>query len=823
MAYTLEQLQKMGATPVAPSAPSTSAPKAGYTYEQLQTMGAHPVSRETTPPPSNIGKPEQQDGFLKTLIKDPIKTLVVKPAIRTANALGAAGVYAFGNQDQKERVDKYLSEDQVVDVPVLGRYTIEGVKNKPTDVAKQLTGEALKTGSYLVGGGGTVGAAKTAFGGGLKSAVMQGAKAGAVSGGAYGAGQSLEEGGSVTDALKSAATGVAIGGAVGAAVPLVPAAARGVKNIFSTRAENQATKTALLQSGAADSRVAKQTLNEAGAVVKDKVASEAVRQGIPEADVALMKSGSMTDASKMIKMLDIRESQITNKRITDRATDVVGDTFITKIANPLSDKNKQAAQQLNLVAQRLAGKKVNPTQAVKGLADDLEEAGVTVSKKTGLLNFKNSNFEGLPGPQHLITNVWARAMRNAKTGDALQLHRTKSYIDEIVNYGKQAEGLSGKAQGILKKFRHNIDSALDTKFPSYNQANTVYSDTINELGKIAEAMGRNFKVGDSFADARAGVVMRRILSNTKSRSDLLQLLETSQNVLKKYGVKLDEDIITQANFADTLEKMLGSEAPTSFLGQIEKGLESFGSSSGFEGMQQVGSAASEFARGNVVRGTIKIGAHAIDVLRNVNQENKIKALRALLNATAKKKGSATVFGTKAAEKAFEKLPPAAVAKVPSDFVPAIVTKNPIQESSPATYEFIKKWTSYDNMLNKNRNVSTYERMREDITPEIYKNLSKYKPKQPIELYRFQRKGQETPILSSWSKDEQWVRDMAEMDGMEFIQKTFSPDEILVDVERIPSKEELTDIGEVIVKARNYRNVAPIIPVVPKTSAWAKIK
>jgi hypothetical protein len=130
--------------------------------------------------------------------------------------------------------------------------------------------------------------------------------------------------------------------------------------------------------------------------------------------------------------------------------------------------------------------------------------------------------------------------------------------------------------------------------------------------------------------------------------------------------------------------------------------------------------------------------------------------------------------------------------------------------SPSTQveSFIKRWTAYDNMLNKGgKNLYTYDRLKNEITPEIYKELSKYKPKEPIELYRFQKKGIETPILSSWSKDKQWVMDMAELPEMEFIKKTFSPNEILVDIEKIPSKTELTDIGEVIVKAKNYRNVS----------------
>ena len=117
-------------------------------------------------------------------------------------------------------------------------------------------------------------------------------------------------------------------------------------------------------------------------------------------------------------------------------------------------------------------------------------------------------------------------------------------------------------------------------------------------------------------------------------------------------------------------------------------------------------------------------------------------------------------------------------------------------------DFIKKWTRYDNMINRNgANLSTFDRLKNEITPELEKELSKYKPKEPLTLYRFQEKGRKTPELSSWSKDQTWVEDMAEFPGRnyEVLKRTFSPDEILVDIERIPSKTELTDIGEVIVK------------------------
>lgn len=613
---TLEQLKSMGATP----AISNSQPKSkGLTFDELQKMGAKPVmtsapQEESKGLISNIGS-----GISNVFrgITEPVVTLGIARPIQAIKAI-------MGDEKQ-------TAEDLAVNLPYYGK--IEAPQTGK-DLLKDV-GRAAETVALGIGGGG----AKTLVKGFAKPAlgtlVKQGAKVGAISGGAFGAGSALESGGGVKEAIEKGATGALIGGGIGGAIPLAGAGiSKTIGKVNEKLAEKSAQKLEqanLIKSGVPEAKIASKTLSETGRVIPDKIAKESIRQGIPEADVALIKNSSQTDKSKMLKMLDIRESQLTNKRVIDRATDVVGNTFTEKLAKPIEKLNKEAGKKLDMVAQRLAGKKVDPTGAVTQFASDLESSGITVTGK-GLLNFKGSNFEGLKGAQQLITSVWNRAMRVAKTGDAMQLHRAKSYIDEIVNYGKQAEGLSGKAQSILKTFRHNIDAVLDSKFPVYNKVNTVYTDTIGELNKLGATLGRKFRLGDTFSDAQAGLVMRRILSNTQSRSEVLKLLDSMQTVAKKYGIKMDEDIITQANFADVLETMFKSEAPGSFLGQVEKGLESFGSSSGFGGVQQVGSAASELARGNIIRGTIKAGGYAIDVLRGVNQENKIKALRALLKA-----------------------------------------------------------------------------------------------------------------------------------------------------------------------------------------------
>jgi hypothetical protein len=519
--------------------------------------------------------------------------------------------------------------------------------------ARDIAGSALEIGSFLIptgaiarglgfAGKGAITAAravKAARALKLGQRVGLGAVAGGLGGGLAEAGRAVGEEGVGAGEVLTRATGGAIAGAgFGAAIPL---AARGVSKAFggirervAERAARPARQAELLRKGIPETEVARKTLTEAGKVVRDPKAVKAIRQGVSEGDVAIIKGASQLDKQKMAKMLSIRKSQITNPRITARATDVVGDTFLEQ-AKFIEKTNREAGKRLGAVAQKLGGKKADPTSAITEFANQLDNAGVKANRK-GQLSFAGSDFEGLKAPQTAIRNVWARAMRIAKSRDAQQMHRTKSYIDEVVDYGKSAEGLSGRAQRILKGFRRNVDAVLDTNFPEYNKVNSIYAETIRELDEIGRAMGRRFKLDDTLAGAKAGTTMRRISSNVQSRANILQLLESMQGVATKHGFKVKDDIINQALFADSLEKLLGTEAPTSFLGQVERGV------ARATGIAEVGA---DIARGRPLAATLRLGRVGFDIARGRTQENMIKALDDLLKVKPR-----TVFGKPRAEK-----------------------------------------------------------------------------------------------------------------------------------------------------------------------------
>lgn len=172
------------------------------TQEQFSNLRSQGLSVEqivafeagNTPAPA----PQPQKSLLRTIVEDPVKTLVVKPAVRFGQAAGSLVAGALGVSPEK------LQETARKDVTI-GGITIEGQKPMFEGGASQILGDAAKATSYLYTGGTTVG---------LKPFV----KTGAVSGGLYSFGDSVQKA-EATPA--SVAYNTMFGTATGAAFGLV--------------------------------------------------------------------------------------------------------------------------------------------------------------------------------------------------------------------------------------------------------------------------------------------------------------------------------------------------------------------------------------------------------------------------------------------------------------------------------------------------------------------------------------------------------------------------------------------------------------------------
>jgi len=354
--------------------------------------------------------------------------------------------------------------------------------------------------------------------------------------------------------------------------------------------------------------------------IKNAATKAVIKQGIPEASVQTIAGANSAEKSIMSKMLDTRVSNLSDEMSLSRASDHVGNTVMEQTAKPLARINERAGKSLDKVAEGLKGQEVSTKRAFDSLTEELQKNGVRVNRD-GSLNFKGSAFEGIAPIQKDLNSVWSRSLRLESTGDALAVHNTKRFIDNLVQYGADGKGLNGNVSRILKQYRAQLDGALDTSFPEYNAANTAFSETRTALDKLGETVGLNFHVGDIYNDTKIGTKLRALLSNQSGRAAMMEALDSAQATATKYGIKQPANVARLSKFADTLEKALGTEAPTSLLGNIEKGVAT---------ASEVASAGAEFAKGNILGGTAKAVKFGIDRLRGVNQEALIRSLRTLL-------------------------------------------------------------------------------------------------------------------------------------------------------------------------------------------------
>ena len=363
--------------------------------------------------PSNIGAPAQPkgDGFFKTLIKAPLESLVVKPVVRTAQAVEGIGrELGLGTEEKKQKYYERVSKDVKVPIPLLGDINVEPVKPGFAGV-KQALGEGLEAGSYLVGGGGAAAVGKGAVKSTLGRGIAQGAKAGAKSGAIFGAGQGLQEdkdfGGVVGSTLTGATVGGVAGGAIGGALT---GARHTLLGKQSTAEEARAAAGKVFQSPKARGVVQQEAVEKTGTNILSRIDTTGVKtyddlsrvleshidRGLNEVDEAYKTSALKIPISKLDRVIEAKsETGRTIKASQNFVKEALQDMeeLFTKTRNP-AEKGRIKALTLQAKNEGLSPFEINQLA---------REYGTTFKKKAF----------GAQGP---LTSVNAVTYENTRKG-----------------------------------------------------------------------------------------------------------------------------------------------------------------------------------------------------------------------------------------------------------------------------------------------------------------------------------------------------------------------------------------------------------------------
>jgi len=479
---------------------------------------------------------------------------------------------------------------------------------------RQVVGQAVGVGVDILGAGavatkGTGLVTKpTSFLKGAGQGAFEGLKTGATFGGGQGFARGLQDDKEGIDLAVDTAVGGVVGGVFGSVLG-------GITGGVSGGLRGKALRKAQLTKELAENPelVAKFDLGPKGTPIKDKAAIEAVKQGIPENHVAVVKNAAEVDKSKFRTMFGLAEKSRKDARFIERPSDVVGETIIERTSH-LARQKKITGVGVDDAAKALKGQRVDPTDAVQAYIDDLSEMGVTFRK--GKPVFDGSDIEGITPAERLISKITKRA--DSVTDDGLQLHQLKKFIDEQVTFAKQGEGLSGQTERVVKGFRHAIDEALDGAIPAYDEANIAYSAVRNLTDDTQTILGKNFN--PTTGKIKAGSVARRILGNSASRGDILDYLNALEKYFKATGGTGSDDIISQVVFADILEDTFGTQATTGLQGQVQRGID------------KLGGVAQDLGQGQTTTGLVRLGIEASKKIQGITDEAKIQALKTLIGS-----------------------------------------------------------------------------------------------------------------------------------------------------------------------------------------------
>ena len=304
-----------------------------------------------------------------------------------------------------------------------------------------------------------------------------------------------------------------------------------------------------------------------------------------------------------IAMFDIAERFLKGKTET-RPNKVIGDVFMKRF-NRVFSKNRESGELIDKIADaELQGKRIDAGKAFDAFENDLKDMGVQFDGK-GRPQFKGSELSGNKvvapisrvfewiGDRNRVDALMNREPRSMH--DGLKLHKMKRYIDRQIEWGNNpSEPLDKRAVFVLKKLRRNINEELKNVSDDYKTQNAIYSETIEEIGKVTDVLGRRFDPDSDLVSDYVGDQLRKTLSNYGVRNDMRSAISSLDSVAVKYGGDFDDKIMPLVELYSDMEKKIGSFAPNSLQGIGEKVLDQGISKMGTMG--EMGKAGYEAAK-----------------------------------------------------------------------------------------------------------------------------------------------------------------------------------------------------------------------------------
>jgi hypothetical protein len=353
-----------------------------------------------------------------------------------------------------------------------------------------------------------------------------------------------------------------------------------------------------------------------GKKIVDKKASEALKAGIADQDIAFMKNASVEDKKIFEKAMKVAEQASKDKTYSRQPIEQAGKVLIEQ-ADTVEGARQKVGHELGTLRAKLGDTPVAVTDTADIFYKDLDDAGITITKEG--LDFSKSKYANVPKIQKILESVHQRIGGLGEQSNVKTVDMIRQQLGTEVDLGTLEGNLDKSAKRILQKVYAGLGDNIAYIDTDYAELSNEYSKLTSAMDYFQRVLGKDFEATNINSSLRAGEVGRRILGNASSRP--LAIVENIQDLARAYGYNKNVDARSQFLFASFLEDLFGTTQTQSLQHQITKGVNN---------AEEAVGAVTDVATGNASGLLSKAVRKGINLVRNITPERQIEAVRALI-------------------------------------------------------------------------------------------------------------------------------------------------------------------------------------------------
>lgn len=281
----------------------------------------------------------------------------------------------------------------------------------------------------------------------------------------------------------------------------------------------------------------KKALQESIQSLPTMSAKKAVQDGVDVEDMRYFSSipkEQKPQVAKLVKSVQDFESGKTKVN----PIEVVGKPM-TEGLNRLKAQRKVVGEQLSKEAEKLGN--VTPDMTTPNVLDSLKKVqgleGIKLADN-GTLDFTDTVMSSMEtsGDRKVLQSIFTDA---TKAGTGKQKHLLRQELREALGGKKQAQvQITETLDKSYEAVRQGLSNTLDTINPNYKRINAEYAKVANPLKDLARELKIKGEIDDDVLNLSAGLMARRLTSNSISNPRLRNILKNVDIALKTKGKTL---------------------------------------------------------------------------------------------------------------------------------------------------------------------------------------------------------------------------------------------------------------------------------------------